>query len=342
MQHDDDKFSSLEEVAEFLLERARELKQQVFSAHRLVTSHAKTKHAFKQLKAEYISKLDERYSCFIYKDSRKSEYQEIREQLQTVEFKPLPGEQTSQYSPESIPILFECPNQAVRVDVEDSEPDYSLSSSWTKGYHVFILLHGLGSSHANMIKIVNHIALVCENAEFVLPRGVNGDKSGQSLRASGKIIANEIIEYLDLHYNDEDIARISFISHSLGGVIARAVIPRLRKYHSKFYTFCSLATPHLGILTDNPLLKLGLWVFNLLKNSRSITELRLEDEADIEDSCLFELSEQRCFEYFEHVYLFSADSDYFSPSYSTRIQVGEEDLPNKETLYKMARNMFSN
>lgn len=64
-----------------------------------------------------------------------------------------------------------------------------------------------------------------------------GNKSRQSIQKSAKLIAKEIKEYLDKYFDIEDIGRISFISHSLGGLVARAVVPRLKRFQNKFYTF---------------------------------------------------------------------------------------------------------
>lgn len=38
-------------------------------------------------------------------------------------------------------------------------------------FHIFILLHGLDATHANMIKLMKYISITCENAEFILPKG---------------------------------------------------------------------------------------------------------------------------------------------------------------------------
>jgi len=47
------------------------------------------------------------------------------------------------------------------------------------------------------------------------------------------------------------INRISFIGHSLGGLIIRAALPHLKEYKDQFYTYMTLSTPHLGLLYGN-------------------------------------------------------------------------------------------
>lgn len=45
--------------------------------------------------------------------------------------------------------------------------------------------------------------------------------------------------------------RVSFIGHSLGGLIIRAALPYLKEYQDCFFTYMSLSTPHLGLVYGN-------------------------------------------------------------------------------------------
>lgn len=54
--------------------------------------------------------------------------------------------------------------------------------------------------------------------------------------------------------------RISFIGHSMGGLIIRSAMPELQNYWGKFYCYMSFSTPHLGYLYQtSTLVKAGLW-----------------------------------------------------------------------------------
>ncbi len=62
----------------------------------------------------------------------------------------------------------------------------------------------------------------------------------------GYKLAEEVktIIRIKTYYEESDtIKKISFIGHSLGGIIIRAALPHLKNYSDKFYTFLSLATP---------------------------------------------------------------------------------------------------
>lgn len=56
---------------------------------------------------------------------------------------------------------------------------------------------------------------------------------------------------------------MSFISHSLGGLIVRAALQHLDMYKFCMKTFISLSTPHLGHLYHNSkLAKVGMWAIS--------------------------------------------------------------------------------
>jgi len=41
---------------------------------------------------------------------------------------------------------------------------------------------------------------------------------------------------------------MSFLTHSLGGLIVRAALPYLEEHADKMYNFITLSTPHLGYM----------------------------------------------------------------------------------------------
>ena len=59
------------------------------------------------------------------------------------------------------------------------------------------------------------------------------------------------------------VSRISFIGHSLGGLIIRACLPELEKLQKKMWAFVTLSSPHLGYLYNNSkIINTGLWILN--------------------------------------------------------------------------------
>ena len=88
----------------------------------------------------------------------------------------------------------------------------------------------------------------------------------------GKRLADEVKQYIQSFCPLSCINKISFIGHSLGGLIIRASLPHLEEYKAKFFTYMSLGSPHLGYMyNSNQLLNAGMWLLKKWKNSKSLT-----------------------------------------------------------------------
>jgi triacylglycerol esterase/lipase EstA (alpha/beta hydrolase family) len=73
-----------------------------------------------------------------------------------------------------------------------------------------------------------------------------------------------------------DISKVSFLGHSMGGVIIRSALPRLEKFKDKFHSFITLSSPHLGYAYSNSkLVDAGLWLINTMKKCTSIEQLTM-------------------------------------------------------------------
>lgn len=77
----------------------------------------------------------------------------------------------------------------------------------------------------------------------------------------GLNLANEVIEFITQWCPDNQLHKISFVAHSLGGLIVRASLPHLNEYADKCYTLITLGSPHIGYVhNDHGLIKFGLWI----------------------------------------------------------------------------------
>lgn len=61
----------------------------------------------------------------------------------------------------------------------------------------------------------------------------------------GMKLSQEILKFID---EIGHVDQISFICHSIGGVVARAALTFLGRLRSKFNFLITLGTPHLGIV----------------------------------------------------------------------------------------------
>lgn len=76
----------------------------------------------------------------------------------------------------------------------------------------------------------------------------------------GLRLASEVSHHLS---KDKKYKRISFIGHSMGGVIIRSALPKLEAYSSQFYSLITLSSPHIGYnYSNSKLVDAGIWVIN--------------------------------------------------------------------------------
>lgn len=89
-------------------------------------------------------------------------------------------------------------------------------------------------------------------------------------------LARETMNFIQ-HMNNLP-AKISFVGHSMGGVIIRGALPRLYKYANLFHTFMTLSSPHVGYLyNSSTLIDAGLWIINNVQKCKSTQQLTMTD-----------------------------------------------------------------
>jgi len=89
------------------------------------------------------------------------------------------------------------------------------------------------------------------------------------------------------------LAKVSFIGHSLGGLIIRAALPHLEgELKDKFFTYVSLSSPHMGYMyNSNKLFDAGMWFLKKWRKSKCLTQLSMTDTKETEQTALFKLSQ---------------------------------------------------
>ena len=103
------------------------------------------------------------------------------------------------------------------------------------------------------------------------------------------------------------MSRLTFIGHSLGGVIIRAALPHLEKYKDKFHGYLTLCSPHLGYMyKSSKLITTSMWVLKSWKKSTVLNQLTMTDNKTIEQTALYRLSQVKGTEWFKHIILISS------------------------------------
>ncbi|QNP98136.1 Putative lipase ROG1 [Yarrowia lipolytica] len=124
--------------------------------------------------------------------------------------------------------------------------------------HLVVITHGLHSNTgADMLYLKEKIdEAALQTGENVIVRGYHGNaaKTERGVRYLGRRVAKHIMEELVT----KDTAKISFIGHSLGGLIMIYAIAYIRSHDHTFFDrikphhLITLASPLLGVSNENP------------------------------------------------------------------------------------------
>lgn len=233
---------------------------------------------------------------------------------------------------------FETPNSEDMSEKLDNECNKMLKPK----LHLYILVHGLGGNLTDMLSFKNHISFVDKNAEFIISCKNSANKSEKDINELAKNLSLEIDEELQF-YDIRNVDKISFIGFSLGGIIIRAALPLISQYKAKFYSYISLATPHLGLKIKKKYIAAGLWFMKMFSNKKCLEQLNLDDSPDIHDTFMFQLSQSEGLSWFKKVYFFASSQDTYCPFGSARVQVfNEQVLDDNYTpeILEMAENIL--
>jgi esterase/lipase len=140
---------------------------------------------------------------------------------------------------------------------------------YEKGTHLVVLVHGFLGNSEDMTMIKNEICHVSKNIHIMSSES-NEEDTNKDIYEMGKNLAFEVKAMFE--YDETAYTKISFVSHSLGGLIVRAAIPLLEALSYKFHSLLTLATPHLGYIHSNSsLVSAGMWALKKWNKSTSLS-----------------------------------------------------------------------
>lgn len=132
-----------------------------------------------------------------------------------------------------------------------------------KPLHLVVLTHGLHSNvGADMLYLKEQIDSLCaKTGENVIVRGYfdNVCKTEKGIAYLGRRLGDYILDTLASGSEDKIVpAKITFIAHSLGGLVQTFAIAHIQSRDPTFFdrikpqNFICLATPFLGVSNENP------------------------------------------------------------------------------------------
>lgn len=126
---------------------------------------------------------------------------------------------------------------------------------------------------------------------MILSSVYNEDMTEGDIEESGIRLANEVSNYIRENCPGDSMGQISFIGHSLGGLIIRASLVYLEEYSFKFEQFMSLSTPHLGFgQNSSKLVGAGIWVIKKWKKVKSLQQMTMSDSKEKTETFMYNLS----------------------------------------------------
>ena len=109
------------------------------------------------------------------------------------------------------------------------------------------MVHGFQGNSCDMRLLKNNIALLHPEAMF-LCSSANEDYTEGDIQEMGVRLAQEVNSYITQYCPGSSLGKISFIAHSLGGLIVRSALPYLEEHNDKMYNYFSLSSPQLGYM----------------------------------------------------------------------------------------------
>lgn len=213
------------------------------------------------------------------------------------------------------------------------------------GVHLVCLVHGFQGNSFDMRLMRNNLALLYPDSMF-LSSTCNEDNTEGDINDMGIRLAQEVVNYICDWCPGSALGRLSFVAHSLGGLIVRAAMPLLTEYSAKMYTFLSFSTPHLGLGSfgvNFSLFNTGFWMLKKWRNSTFLQQVSLTDHDIPRETFLYKLSKARGFELFQHVVLTSCCEDQYGPMQSARAEIHPdwEGAADKDVYREMVDNLWS-
>ena len=199
--------------------------------------------------------------------------------------------------------------------------------------HVFVLVHGFQGRSFD-VHLLKHAICVFNPDALVLASAANERNTEGDLQEMGVKLADEVKNYLSEWCPGRKLGKLSFVGHSLGGLIVRAALPHLAAFSEHMHLLLTLSTPHLGYMhSSSRIVDAGLWILKKWKQSPSLMQLSMSDSASLTNTVLYALSSSAGLSWFRYVVLCSSYQDQYVPHASARIELSPLTPAESSPIY---------
>ncbi|KAI8609394.1 putative serine esterase-domain-containing protein [Chytriomyces sp. MP71] len=217
--------------------------------------------------------------------------------------------------------------------------------------HLIVFVHGLFGNSFDMTMYRNQVvhSLRClgfyANDQAYLVSAVNEADTLQDIGIMADRLVSEIRAFIrEKHINVE---RISFVCHSLGGIIARCAIQTegMASFQAKLESFVSFSSPHASLyFHSNALMISALRVYQLIGQSKSLDQLNLKDDPNPRKCLLYKLAqnESNGLAKFRNVRFFGSHQDGYVPIDSALVDASSHLKKREENKISNAENPLMN
>ena len=209
------------------------------------------------------------------------------------------------------------------IILESNPP--SASKNTLNGLHVVVLQHGFQGSQFDMRLFRDFLTFLYPSHKYLIATS-NQNDTDVNFDVMGHRLATEIVSFLNDHCGNggEGLARLSFVGHSIGGVIIRTALHHkaMAPYLSKLHSFVTLSSPHVGHIFSPNYVNTGLWLMKRWKKSLALEEISLTDAREYENSFMYRLAQAGGLQLFQKkVLLVSSHTDTYAPYHSARLEM---------------------
>jgi hypothetical protein len=239
------------------------------------------------------------------------------------------------YPHQVYPLIKQLSTQRLKIEsmfldnvyVDDSE---TLEREEDKELHLICFVHGLMGSHRDLREYRNRISLAIRNKyvnsrvvdEAFLFSSSNEQNSMEDLEIMGQNLANEILNHI--HGHQLYFAKISFICHSLGGLIAKAAVNALQfaELLPRVQNLITFGTPHLSLaMHDHQMINAAMGVYSIFAKTKFVDQMYMKDGETLDDCLIFKLNQSNKF---KNIIAFASKQDLYVPYESAIFQSCQE------------------